>query len=166
MEKNHYRKVFKSDHLGVADLEDLIEQKKPLIFTIKNVKQEWGVMVAGKKGNHNIAYFVEPIKPLVINAGNSKILKSFHPTQSPMVEDWTNIRVELYINENVKFGKDVVSGVRISPVQPKEKVKPDFTEANFEKAFANKATIEKIKAIYNVSEEIEKKYLEYGTAKK
>jgi len=166
MEKNHYRKVFKSDHLGVADLEDLIEQKKPLIFTIKNVKQEWGVMVAGKKGNHNIAYFVEPIKPLVINAGNSKILKSFHPTQSPMVEDWTNIRVELYINENVKFGKDVVSGVRISPVQPKEKVKPNFTEANFEKAFANKATIEKIKAIYNVSEEIEKKYLEYGTAKK
>lgn len=166
MEKNHYRKVFKSDHLGVADLEDLIEQKKPLIFTIKQVKQEWGVSVAGKKGNHNIAYFVEPIKPLVINAGNSKILKSFHPTQSPMVEDWTNVRVELYINENVKFGKDVVSGVRISPVQPKEKVKPDFTEANFEKAFTNKATIEKIKAIYNVSEEIEKKYLEYGTAKK
>ena len=70
MEKNHYRKVFKSDHLGVADLEDLIEQKKPLIFTIKEVKQEWGVPVAGKKGNHNIAYFVEPIKPLVVNAGN------------------------------------------------------------------------------------------------
>ena len=59
MEKNHYRKVFKSDHLGVADLEDLIEQKKPLIFTIKQVKQEWGVSVAGKKGNHNIAYFVD-----------------------------------------------------------------------------------------------------------
>jgi len=26
--KTHYRKVFKSDHLGVADLEDFIEEKK------------------------------------------------------------------------------------------------------------------------------------------
>lgn len=158
--KDHYRKVFKSDHLGVADLEDLIEQKKPLIFTIKEVKQEWGVMVAGKKGNHNIAYFVEPIKPLVINAGNSKILKSFTPNQSSFVQDWKNLRVELYVNDNVKFGKDVVSGVRIMPVQPKGK--PVFTEANFEKAKLNKATIEKIKAIYEVSPEIESKYLEYA----
>lgn len=157
--KNHYRKVFKSDHLGVADLEDLIEQKKPLIFTIKEVKQEWGVLVAGKKGNHNIAYFVEPIKPLVINAGNSKVLKSFS-NQSSFVEDWKNLKVELYINENVKFGKDVVSGVRISPVQPKGK--PHFTEANFEKAKKSGATIEKIKTIYEVSETIEKLYLAYG----
>ena len=72
-----------------------------------------------------------------------------------MVEDWTNVRVELYINENVKFGKDVVSGVRISPVQPKEKVKPQFTEANFEKARSSGATMEKIKTIYEVSKEVE-----------
>jgi hypothetical protein len=158
--KTHYRKVFKSDHLGVADLEDLIEQKKPLIFTIKEVKQEWNVMVAGKKGNHNIAYFVEPIKPLVVNAGNSKILKSFAPHQSPMVEDWKGLKVELYINNDVKFGKDVVSGVRIMPVQPKGK--PIFTEANFEKAKKNGATEEKIKAIYEASDEILLKYEQYG----
>lgn len=152
-EKNHYRKVFKSDHLGVADLEDLIEQKKPLIFTIKEVKQEWGIMVAGKKGNHNVAYFVEPIKPLIVNAGNSKILKSFHPTQSAFVEDWKNVKIELYVNDNIRFGKDVVSGVRISPVQPKGK--PQFTEANFDKAKKSGATMEKIKAIYEVSKEVE-----------
>ena len=64
MSKTHYRKVFKSDHLGVADLEDLVEAKSNLIFTIKQVKQEIGVRVAGRKGNHNIAYFNENIKPL------------------------------------------------------------------------------------------------------
>ena len=35
--KTHYRRVMKSDHLGVADLEDLIEDKKSLIFTIKEL---------------------------------------------------------------------------------------------------------------------------------
>ena len=105
--KTHYRKVFKSDHLGSADLEDYIEQKKVLVFTIKEVKQEIGVMVAGKKGNHNIAYFTENIKPFVLNAGNSKIVKSF-AGGSPFVEDWKNISIELYIDENVRFGKDIV----------------------------------------------------------
>lgn len=73
--KTHYRKVFKSDHLSVADLEDFIEAKRPLIFTIREVKQEIGVTVAGRKINANIAYFVEDIKPLVLNATNSKIVK-------------------------------------------------------------------------------------------
>ena len=73
--KTHYRKVFKSDHLGVADLEDLIEAGSSLVFKIKLVKQEYGVKVAGRKGDHNIAYFNEPIKPLVLNATNSKTLK-------------------------------------------------------------------------------------------
>ena len=47
--KHHYRNVFKSDHLGSADLEDLIEQGHNLNFTIKEVRQELGVKVAGKK---------------------------------------------------------------------------------------------------------------------
>ena len=36
-EKTHYRKVFKSDHLSSADLEDLQEQGVKLIFTIREV---------------------------------------------------------------------------------------------------------------------------------
>jgi hypothetical protein len=160
--KTHYRKVFKSDHLGIADLEDLIEEKKPLIFTIRQVKQEIGVSVAGKKGNFNIAYFNEPIKPLVLNSTNSKTVKSF-ANNSPFVEDWKNISVELYIDENVKMKGEIVGGVRIRPVQPTTKQKPVFTEANFEKAKTAGATIEKIKELYEVSSEIEQKYRNYAT---
>ena len=87
--KTHYRKVFKSDHLGVADLEDYLEEGKGLIFTVKNVKQEIGVSVAGHKGNFNIAYFVEQIKPLVLNATNSKMMRKFCGG-SPFVENWNN----------------------------------------------------------------------------
>lgn len=159
--KHHFRKVYKSDYLCSADLEDLIEQNKSLIFTIKEVKQCYDISINGKKGNHNIAYFVEPIKPFVLNAGNSRILRTFHPEQSPMVEDWVNMKVELYIEQNVKFGKDMTTGVRISPIQPKAKAKPQFTEANFEKAKANNATIEKIKTVYEITPEIETSYTNY-----
>jgi hypothetical protein len=127
MEKTHYRKVFKSDHLGVADLEEFLEEGKRLVFTIKEVKQEYNVSVAGKKGNFNIAYFKENIKPLVLNATNSKIVKSFN-NNSPFVEDWNNTLIELYIQQNVRLGKETVEGVRIKPTQPtasKSKLTPD-----------------------------------------
>lgn len=110
-DKTHYRKVFKSDHLGIADLEDFTEEGKNLCFTIKNVKQEIGTAVAGRKGNFNIAYFVEDIKPLVLNATNSKVLSKI--TGSVFVQDWNSIKVELYIKSDVKMKGEVVGGVRI-----------------------------------------------------
>ena len=113
-EKTHYRKVFKSDHLGVADLEDLIESKSGMIFTIKQVRQEIGVRVAGKKGNFNIAYFNEQIKPLVLNATNSKVMKGLAGGSS-FVEDWSGITVQLYIDKSASFGGEVTGGVRINP---------------------------------------------------
>jgi len=116
--KAHYRKVFKSDHLGVADLEDLVETGSQLIFTIDHVNQEFDVAVAGRKGNHNIAYFKEDIKPLVLNATNSKVVKSLIGG-SPFVEEWNNLSVQLYIDANVKLKGDVVGGVRISPKPPR-----------------------------------------------
>lgn len=112
--KTHYRKVFKSDHLGVADLEDLIESKTPLVFTIERVTQEFGVRVAGKKGNFNIAYFKEKIKPLVLNAGNSKVMKQLCGSSS-FVEDWKNITVGLYIDPSASFAGEITGGVRINP---------------------------------------------------
>lgn len=125
--KTHYRKVFKSDHLGVADLEDFIEAKREMIFTISQVKQEIGVRVAGKKGNHNIAYFKESIKPLVLNATNSKILKGF-ANGSSFVEDWGGITIRLYIDPTASFGGEVTGGVRIHPNRvkaQKAEVTPD-----------------------------------------
>ena len=137
--KNHYRKVFKSDHLGVADLEDFMESGSTMMFTISHVKQEFGVRVAGKKGDHNIAYFHEKIKPLVLNAGNSAIVKGF-AGGSPFVEDWQNIPVQFYIDNNVTFGRSVVSGVRIHHQQPKQITQNDISTINqlLESTGANK----------------------------
>lgn len=158
--KHHYRNVFKSDHLSISDLEDFIEQKKSLVFTIKYVKQEFEIVVAGKKGNFNIAYFIEDIKPLVLNSTNSKVVKSFCHG-SPFVEDWQNVVIELYADYNIKMKGDIVGGVRIKPVQPTTE-KPYFTAQMFEKAKLANATIEQIEKKYTLTADVKAKYLEYA----
>ena len=109
--KTHYRKVFKSDHLGSADLDEMIEEKRLLVFTIKEVKQMFGAQVAGKKIDANIAFFTEQIKPLVLNATNSKVMSRL--TGSKFVEDWAGVTVELYIDASVKMKGEAVGGVRV-----------------------------------------------------
>jgi hypothetical protein len=167
--KTHYRKVFKSDHLGVADLEDFIEEKKRLVFTIKEVKQyelkdgdkNSGIVVAGRRIGANIAYFIEPIKPLVINDINSKAMKSFN-NGSPFVQDWANTIVELYIDPNVKMKGAITGGVRIKPNQPRT-IKPELIPTMkkvWDAAIAHMSKggdISKIKDNYTISTENEKK---------
>jgi len=162
-DKTHYRKVFKSDHLGVADLEDLKEEGSRLVFIIKEVKQEYNVTVAGRKGNHNIAYFKENIKPLVLNATNSKVVKGF-AGGSPFVEDWKNIPIELYIDYNVRLMNEVVGGVRINPRKPsieKPELKPNTEQWSKAKAFlmTDGNTIDKITGKYLISDENREKLL-------
>lgn len=132
MGKTHYRKVYKSDHLGVADLEDYMEQGVQLIFNIREVRQEMNVMVAGRKGNHNIAYFIEKgVKPWVINAGNAKVLRGF--SNSIYVEDWAGLCIQLYADPSVKMKGEVVGGVRVMPQQPrttKPELQPNTTQWN------------------------------------
>jgi hypothetical protein len=154
--KTHYRKVFKSDHLGVADLEEYLEEGKKLVFTVTHVKQYFydpsdrktGIVVAGKRIGANIAFFKESIKPLVLNATNSKTMKGFN-NNSPYVEEWANTMIQLYIDPNVKMKGDVVGGVRISPTRPST-AKPQLTPEsdNWQVAidyFASASDMEKLK---------------------
>lgn len=158
--KTHYRKVLKSDHLGSADLEEMIEEGRSLIFTIDHVKQLYQTKVAGRKIDANIAYFKENIKPLVLNATNAKVLKGFAGT--PFIEMWKGIPIELYVDPTVKMKGEVVGGVRINPVMPKiQKAKPVFNEDNFKKAKEANATIALIKSRYDITPEMAKKYEQY-----
>ena len=40
----NYRNVYKSDHLGVVDLEEMLDLGKSMIVTIKEVKQEINIL--------------------------------------------------------------------------------------------------------------------------
>jgi hypothetical protein len=169
--RTDWRKFRKSTHLASADLDIMKAEGKSLIFNIKEVKYETKVNVSGTKMDGFFCYFKEPIKALKLNTHNLSILATFTKNKGVgsgdiyVIENYKDLRIELFVDRNVKFMGDIVDGVRIKPIQPKERVKPVFTEANFEKAKKANATIEQIKKAYTITKEIETKYLEYGAKK-
>lgn len=112
MEKTHWKKAFKSDYLSSADIDD-----KDVILTIENVVLKECVTASGKKWC-NVAFFKESgVKPMILNVGNSKIVKKFSGNLMHL-EDWVNIPVRIYVDSKVKFGSDTVEGLRIRDIQP------------------------------------------------
>jgi len=127
MEKTHYRKAFNSPYLSSADIVG------PTILTISRVTLQ-GDQTKKTKDSFNTAFFVEKelrkgeaLKPMILNAHNSKILKDL--TGSHFLEDWQNVAVTIYVDANVRFGRETVEGLRISP-QPPVVRKPEITPEN------------------------------------
>ena len=153
--KNHYRSVLKSNHLGVADLEETLERGEKLIFTIKHARQEINVAVAGKKGDFNILYFNEKgIKPLVLNATNGKIIAKL--AKSPFVQDWAGLTIELFIDPTVMMMGENTGGVRISPRVPVLKSDMTLDHPRYEDAKKawNEGKQDGVKKQFNVSADI------------
>jgi hypothetical protein len=164
-----WRKFRKSTHLASADLDALETEGKKLIFTIKEVKYEQGVDVSGTKMDGIFCYFLEPVKPLKLNSTNNTVLAGFAKKngligkECHVIENWKGMKIELFVDRNVKMMGAITDGIRIKPLQPTEvKTKPIFTEANFEAAKTAKATIEQIKTKYELSTEMESKFKEYA----
>jgi hypothetical protein len=105
--KTHWRACDKTEFLGAADLEELLkENETSIILTIEKVEIK-KAKVRGQVGEFRIATFKEPgVKPMILNITNSKVVKSFC-NNSTHVEDWLNVRVEVYIAQGVKMGSEV-----------------------------------------------------------
>ena len=126
----NFRDAYKSDHLGAIDLEEMIENGTPLLFTITKIVHGQQ-KVAGNNGIFNVAHFAEGIKPWALNSGNASIVRKLSGSKSLDPNNWNYpIRVELYVDYNVKFGKDIVSGVRVKEFSTLTQSKPvDNTNA-------------------------------------
>ena len=163
-----WRKYRKSTHLASADLDAMETDGLALIFQIKEVKYETGVDVSGTKQDGIFCYFMEAVKPLKLNSTNNKILAGFAKQdgligkECHVIENWSGMKIELFVDRNVKMMGEITDGIRIKPLRPKAKVKKEFTESNFEAAFKANATIEQIEKSYTITEEIKSKYLNYG----
>lgn len=122
-EKTHYRKAFDSPYLSSADIVE------PTILTISRVTLE-SDRTKKTKDRFNTAYFEEKeirlgekLKPMILNATNSKMLKTI--TGSPFIDDWAGAKITVYVDYNVRFGKESVEGLRISPaVSTKKQLTP------------------------------------------
>lgn len=122
--KTHYRKAFNSPYLSSADIVGAT------ILTVSYVSLEID-QTKKTKDYFNTAHFVEKeirpgetLKPMILNAHNSKIMRDL--CGSHFIEDWKNTKITVYVDHNVRFGRETVEGLRISP-QPPATEKPELT---------------------------------------
>ena len=124
-DKTHYRKAFDSPYLSSADIVE------PVVLTIHHVALEPD-RTKKTKDLFNTAHFTEKeirpgekLKPMILNAGNSKTMKRL--AGSAFIEDWSNIKVTVYVDPNVRWGKETVEGLRIDHAwsQQKKMLTPD-----------------------------------------
>jgi hypothetical protein len=113
------------------------------------------------KDRFNTAYFVEkeirpgePLKPMILNATNSKTMKRI--TGSAFIVDWNNVRITVYVDPNVKFGKEILEGLRIRDKAPgRATVTPDKPQqwANAKAAYMRDGDLKAVLARADMSPE-------------
>lgn len=157
-QKTHYRKAFNSPYLSSADITE------PIVLTIKNV-QLLPDKTKKTKDCFNTAFFVEKeirqdevLKPMILNATNSRTLKDL--TGSPFIEDWVNVHVTIYVDKNIRFGRNTVEGLRISTEAPrvqKRELLPDTAAwGNAIAAYKRDGNLNAVKQRMSISPENEK----------
>lgn len=111
MAKTHYKKFLNPDYLGAYALED----GRDIILTIGSIKQDTVVGTDGKKEVCSVCHFRENVKPMILNATNSKTIAKLF--DSPYVEDWIGHRIQIGI-ERVKAFGDVWDALRVRAFHP------------------------------------------------
>lgn len=160
-EKTHYRKAFDSPYLSSADIVE------PTTLTVKHVRLE-ADRTKKTKDLFNTAHFVEKeiragekLKPMILNATNSKTMKGL--TGSAFIDDWNDARVTVYVDHNVRFAKETVDGLRISPHTPERRViTPEQTKAwaNALAAFKRDGDLRQVLAKVDISREHQEQLLQ------
>lgn len=160
--KTHFKKLRNPNYLGSWDLLDQEDKYANLTVTVADVKKEF--VHDGKGGGDEcVVIYFDGKKPMVMNSTNLKTVSKL--LDSPFIEDWKGKQIELTVAKVKAFG-EMHDALRVSKAKPTApKVKQDFTSDKFEAAFKNKATIERIKELYNVSPEIQKEYENYIAGK-
>lgn len=110
--KTPWKKLQNKDYLGECDF--LPGEEKTV--TIDSITTSEVMGDGGKTAEKPIMKFKEEIKPLIVNTTNFKMLQKLF--ESRYIEDWLGKKVILYGDPNVKFGKELVGGVRVKKELP------------------------------------------------
>lgn len=115
MALTHWKRLTNPDYLGAYAL----EPDQDLVVTIKSVSNEVVTGADGKKETCSVMTFMENVKPMVLNATNSKTITKLLKT--PYIEEWAGRKIQIYVQKGVKAFGDVVDALRIRPFLPVEK---------------------------------------------
>lgn len=111
----HWKKLTNPNYLGVYSLED----GKDMILTIDKLRKEQVVGSEGKKDECLVCYFVENVKPMIMNKTNLKQIEKL--VGSPMIEEWHGFKIQVG-SERVKAFGEIVDALRVRKEKPEEAV--------------------------------------------
>ena len=166
-DKTHFRKAFDSPYLSSADIVE------PTVLTVQRVTLE-ADRTKKTKDLFNTAWFAEKeiregekLKPMILNATNSKTMRNL--ANSAFIEDWQNMRVTIYVDHNVRFGKETMEGLRISPVAPEKRALTPDSKAMWDRAielYIKDGNLRAVLAKVDMSPEHQKQLMNEADAKK
>ncbi len=115
----NWKNLAKYDYLGAYSLEGVVNE---LTLTIKSIVRAPVTAEGGATENCIIANFEETnkngvvVKPMVLNKTNCKMITSLYGT--PFIEQWVGKKITIYVQQNVKFGRELKPALRIKNVIP------------------------------------------------
>ena len=149
----HYLKK-ESNYVGSWDLwSDEQATYEQWNMTISHIVFKTNIKdIVGKKEAF-IAYFVETnLKPMVLNVTNRKVL--FQLTRNKNLNDWKNVPITVYVEENIKSPQGLVDALRLK----QQVLTPEQAKANkaaYDKAIQDSLTkldecktLDELKTVY------------------
>ena len=105
----HWKSLTNPNYLGSY----AFENHQDMVCTIKVVRNEVVTGEGGRKEECTVCYFVENVKPMILNKTNMKTISKV--AGSPFIEDWSGHKIQIYVDPKVRFGKEITGGLRIRP---------------------------------------------------
>lgn len=84
------------------------------ILTIKQIRREEIISTNGKKTMVAVCRFEDDKLPMVLNKTNLRTLEKIFETDK--IEDWYGKKIMVYVKSGIKFGKELVKGLRVREV--------------------------------------------------
>jgi len=143
-------KYRKSTHLAGIDVEAIVEEKGSCVLTIKSAYYDRGVDVSGNKTDGYFIEFEEPVKDMVANSGNRKIINEIvreklgcTSAESRMLPNWKGVQIDLWFDPTRKMMGKVTGGIGVKPV-----VKKVISDVNALSLLNNAKTLVELASIW------------------
>lgn len=146
--KTHWKKAFHKEFLGAHDL----EEGEDLKAVINHVEVRKIKGPDGREEERNIAIFKGDVKPMILNVGACQKIQKF--TKSKYIDDWKDVAVQIYVQDNVKAFGGLVDALRLRDQQPRM-TKPTLTPDHKRWADAVKAVADPNKGMPAVLDRFE-----------
>lgn len=138
---DNWRNISSSDYIASIDVESIVKNNGRCVLTIKSAEQRLAkddqhlspkqqFRCNGNRGDFNIIHFVEDVKSMIVNVGNSQVLWRFVDTgqaADESVQKWAGLCIEIVVDKSIEFAGNKGGMVILNqlPIVAKPELSPD-----------------------------------------